>query len=314
MNVIDFRFRPHTDSILRGLAESPIFREGLLSSGVDLDKFVAGAEDVPTIARKLRKDGVIKAVLVGRDAETTYGYKSNNNELHDYAKVDPDLFVAFAGLDPHKGMGAIEELERRVKEDGFGGAAIDPIYNLLPINHARFYPIYSKCVELDVPIVITTGPARYTPETTSSYAHPDMIDRVAVDFPDLKIVVSHGAWPYVNEMIGAAFRNKNIYVEFSEYEKFPQGEAYIDAAKNILQDQAIFASAHPFVHYREAVQLYKGLGFTDEVFEKVMYRNAAKVLGMNGLDTSQSSGSSGLNNKDLEKLILELSKVLQNMT
>ena len=129
-------------------------------------------------------------------------------------------------------------------------------------------------------MIITTAPARYTEGTVAQFAHPDQIDRVANDFPELRLIISHGAWPYINEMIGCAFRNKNVYVECSEYEKFPGSDAFIEAAKGILQDRVVFASAHPFVQYKDAVALYDTFGFSDEVKEKIMYTNAAHALGL----------------------------------
>lgn len=280
MPIIDCRFRPHTESILRGLTESPIFRDGLLAMGLDLDEYVAQAEPVSKICQDLRAFGIEKAVLVGRDAETTYGFKPNNDELKRFVDEDPDLFCAFAGLDPHKGMDAVRTLEHLVKNEGFVGAATDPIYNKLAIDDAKFYPIYAKCCELNIPMVITTGPARFTIGTTASFAHPDQIDRVANDFPELRLIISHGAWPYIQEMIGCAFRNKNIYVECSEYEKYPGSEAFIQAAKTILQDRVVFASAHPFVHYKDAVALYDTFDFSEDIKEKIMYQNAKHVLGL----------------------------------
>lgn len=280
MPIIDCRFRPHTESILRGLTESPIFRDGLLAMGLDLDEYVAQAEPVSKICQDLRAFGIEKAVLVGRDAETTYGFKPNNDELKRFVDEDPDLFCAFAGLDPHKGMDAVRTLEHLVKNEGFVGAATDPIYNKLAIDDAKFYPIYAKCCELNIPMVITTGPARFTVGTTASFAHPDQIDRVANDFPELRLIISHGAWPYIQEMIGCAFRNKNIYVECSEYEKYPGSEAFIQAAKTILQDRVVFASAHPFVHYKDAVALYDTFDFNEDIKEKIMYQNAKHVLGL----------------------------------
>lgn len=157
MKVIDFRFRPHTESIIKSLVESPLFRDALIASGLDLDAFMATAKPLADIVTELHEVGISQAVLVGRDAETTYGYASNNEELKGFVQADPKLFKAFAGLDPHKGMAAIKELATRIEEDGFAGAAIDPIYNKLPIDAAEFYPIYAKCCELDVPIIITTG-------------------------------------------------------------------------------------------------------------------------------------------------------------
>ena len=178
-------------------------------------------------------------------------------------------------------MEAVRTLDHLVKEEGFVGAATDPIYNQIPIDHAKFYPIYAKCCELDIPIVITTGPARFTVGTTASFAHPDQIDRIANDFPELRMIISHGAWPYINEMIGVAFRNKNVYVECSEYEKIIQAAMRLSKRpKGSCRIASFFASAHPFVHYKDAVALYNEFGFTDEVKEKILYKNAVRVLGL----------------------------------
>ena len=280
MKVIDFRFRPDITSTLEGLANSPIFRKGLIAGGVDLDAFVKSARTMEDITAQLRKDGVFKAVIVGRDAETTYGFTPNNGDVADFVAFDPDMYVGFAGLDPHKGSEAVDTLVDLVKNKGFAGAALDPIYNQAVLSDACFYPIYAACESLNVPIVITSGPARFTPRTVMDYANPGYIDRVAADFPRLKIVVSHGGWPYIEEMMGVAFRNENVYFEASEYEKFPGSEKLIQAANGILSDKMLFASAHPFVDYRDAIKLYQELPFADEVRENVMWKNAAAVLGL----------------------------------
>ncbi len=280
MKVIDFRFRPHIKATLEGLATSPIFRKGLLANGVDLDAFVAKAQSVEEITAQLRADGIFKAVIVGRDAETTYGFAPNNKDTADFIALAPDLFVGFAGLDPHKGSESVKALIDLVQNGGFAGAALDPIYAQAKLTDAIYYPIYDACERLDVPIVITSGPARYTPRTVMDYASPGYIDQVAADFPALKIVVSHGGWPYIEEMMGVAFRNENVFFEASEYELFPGSDNLIKAAKGILSDKMVFASAHPFVDYRDAIKLYETLGFPEDVFEKVMWKNAAAVLGL----------------------------------
>ena len=112
------------------------------------------------------------------------------------------------------------------------------------------------------------------------YTHPSEIDIVAKDFPDLKIIISHGAWPFVDEMIGVTFRNRNVFLEISEYEEYPGASDFLDAAKTILKDQMLFASACPFVPYLEAAEKYTTYGFDAETYEKVMWKNAARVLGM----------------------------------
>lgn len=279
MKTVDFRFRPHTRETMEGLAKSPIFRKGLTEAGLDFEAFVNSARSLDEIAEEIKKEGIIKAVIVGRDAETTYDFKPNHQEILPFIQKYPDLFTGFAGVDPHKGMEAVYMLRDLVENQGFKGAAIDPLYAQLPANDPRFYPIYSKCCELKIPVVITSGLSPKSPRVTADSSNPIYVDMVARDFPELSIIMSHGGYPWVNEMIGVAFRNSNVYVDISECETHPMGNYYIEAANTILKDKILFASAHPFVHYKTAMKLYEDLPLTEEAREHVMWKNGLKVLG-----------------------------------
>ena len=164
--------------------------------------------------------------------------------------------------------------------DGFRGAAIDPYLARIPADHRRFYPIYAKCCELSIPIVITTGPATLVRGAVMEDSAVCHIDRVACDFPDLKIIISHGGYPYVSETIMVVQRNSNVYLDIAEYEQQPFSEKYIEAANTIISDKVIFSSAAPFMDFQEQIALYRSLPFTPEVLEKVMYKNACRILGL----------------------------------
>lgn len=276
MNIIDFRFRPNTDEILKGIAGNPAFR-GMCQS-IDFNKMLP--QTVEEVVRELDQHNVVKAVISGRDCESTYGAKSNNNSVIEFCHQFPDKFIGFVGLDPLKGMAAIEELKHDVNEEGMRGAAIDPYLARIFVNDAKYYPIYSKCCELNIPLIIATGPGSLVPNAVIDHVAPRYIDYVARDFPELKIIVSHGGYPWVNEMITVAQRNANVFLELSEYEFFPQSDAYIEAANTILSDKIMYASAHPFVDFKVALKNYEQLPFKPEVREKIMYKNAAKVLGL----------------------------------
>ena len=278
MQIIDFRFRPHTKKTLETLSNSPIFRKGLLESGRDLDAFVASAKTMDAIADELKAANFMRAVIVGRNAETTYQFKPNHEEIIPFLQKYPDLFVGFAGVDPHKGMDAVYQLENLVKNHGFCGAAIDPMYAQIRSNHERYYPIYAKCCELDIPVIITTGLSPSSPGVTMDSAAPIYIDAVARDFPMLKIILSHGGYPWVGETIGLAIRDTNVYLELSECEIQPLSNAYIEAANGPLQEKILFASAHPFFHYSDGIALYQKLPFQENVRENIFWKNAAKLL------------------------------------
>jgi predicted TIM-barrel fold metal-dependent hydrolase len=177
------------------------------------------------------------------------------------------------------------------------GAAVDPYLAQIYANDAKYYPIYSKCCELDIPIIFTTGPATLVPNAIIDHVAPRYIDFVARDFPDLKIIISHGGYPWVNEAITVAQRNRNVYIDLSEYEFSPMAEAYIDAANTMIPDKILYASAHPFVDFRIALKNYEKLPFNPDVKQKIMYDNAAKLLGLK--PAPAAAGASGIGMQDL---------------
>lgn len=279
MKVIDFRFRPSTPDAVKGM----LSKGGVFSPMFEYFNYKdrAKPEPIEDIVEHMKESNVVKGCVIGRDAETTYGLKSSNPGILELMKQYPDRFIGFAGADPLKGMEAVAEIHNRVTKDGFRGAAIDPYLARIPADHARFYPIYSKCCELDIPIVITTGPATLVKNAVMEDASPAHIDRVACDFPDLKIIISHGGYPYVNEVIMVVQRNRNVYMDLAEYEEQPFSEKYFEAANTIIGDKILFASAAPFMDFQEQIAMYRNrLPIRPEVLEDIMYNNAARLLGL----------------------------------
>lgn len=295
MKIIDFRFRPNTTEVLSGIANNTAFKG--LCAAIDFTKMKPQTLD--EVVADLDRHSVVKAVITGRDCETTYASKANNGSVAEFVNKFPEKFIGYVGLDPHKGMRAVRELKQAVEKQGFKGAAIDPYLAQIYVNDAKYYPLYAKCCELDVPMVITTGPATLVPNAVIDHVAPRYIDFVARDFPELKIVVSHGGYPWVNEMIIVAQRNENVYLELSEYEFFPMSESYIHAVNTIISDKVMYASAHPFVDFKEALKNYEKLPFKPEVREKVLYRNAARLLGLEDKETATAD------KQQLEKIIIE---------
>lgn len=284
MKVIDFRFRPNTQQTINGIQSSKMFK-GLCES-IDFSKMKP--QTVEEVVADLDQHGVVRAVITGRDCETTYGAKSNNDSVIEFVKKFPDKFFGFVGLDPHKGMNAVYELRAAVNDLGMRGAAVDPYLAQIYANDAKYYPIYAKCCELNVPIVFTTGPATLVPGAIIDHVAPRYIDFVARDFPELKIIISHGGYPWVNEAIIVAQRNRNVYIEISEFESSPMSEAYVQAANTMIGDKILYASAHPFVDFRQALDTYAALPFTPEVRRKVMHDNAARLLGLDAAPAAKA--------------------------
>jgi len=276
MNIIDFRFRPNTIENLTSISTSKMYKD--LCKAINFDK--QKAETIEQIAAWLKQANVVKAVVNGRDCETTFASVANGNDaLLGFCAAAPGRMIGFWGIDPHKGMDAVRDLTRAVTEhEEIQGVSIDPYFAKIYANDARYYPFYTKCCELNIPIIITTGTASFMPGTVMDHTAPRYIDFIARDFPELKIIMSHGGYPWVNEAIAVVQRNKNVYLEISEYETWPQANIYIQAANSIIGDKLLFASAHPFVNFHEQIERYSKMGFNKETYQNVMYNNAAKIL------------------------------------
>jgi predicted TIM-barrel fold metal-dependent hydrolase len=279
MKIIDFRFRPHTPEIINGIKNSSMFKA--TCEAIGFDKRVP--EPLPQVVEGLKRRGVELCVITGRDCEVTYGTPANNNSVLEFCRAYPDMFIGFWGADPHKGMKAVHEIAHAVRDLGMKGIATDPYLAHIPAHDARYYPLYSKCSELNIPAFITTAPPPQVPRAVMDYVDPRHVDIVARDFPELTIIMSHGGYPFVNEAIFACMRNANVYMDLSEYELAPMANVYVQALTTVIADKVVFASAHPFVEQEEAISIYKNLNLPQEVWNKVMYENARRILGLGGV-------------------------------
>lgn len=111
-------------------------------------------------------------MITGRDCETTYACPANNAEVLKFCRTCPEKFVGFWGIDPHKKMAAVREIELAVTQHGMKGIAVDPYLAHIPASEARFYPLYAKCCELNVPVFITMAPPPQVPDAILEYARP----------------------------------------------------------------------------------------------------------------------------------------------
>ena len=234
----------------------------------------------------LDKMGVEKAVIFNLDEETTSGIAGLPNDYYaDIVKQYPEKFIGIAGIDPLKGMDAVREI-RRSYDLGLRGVAVRPFMFGIPPSHAKMYPIYSTCVELNVPIWFHLSINYST--NTMEVERPIYLDVVAQDFPELKIIAGHGGWPWVNEMVAVAWRNPNIYIDIASYlpkyigMKGTGWEPLMHYGNNILQDRILFGSTWLFMgmSIKQLADEVMKLPLKEEVKHKWIYKNAATLFGI----------------------------------
>lgn len=126
--------------------------------------------------------------------------------------------IGAASYDPFRIEDSLLEVETAVREYGFKYVWFHPLsYGLAP-NDRRFYPLYAKCSELGIPVGLQVGhSAEVLP---SEGGRPMLVDDVAIEFPKLKINLSHTGWPWIDEWCSMIWRHPNVYGDISAY--FPR--------------------------------------------------------------------------------------------
>lgn len=277
MRVIDFRARPNTERYMS--MYPPDY------GTFDRVEGHSRPDAVPleTYVGSLDEHGIDVAVFMGRqiveDGELVRGVP--NDYVADCVDRFPDRLVGFAGIDIAADIAAnLAEIERSVEELGLSGLSLYPSSESEPTDRRyhqrRAYPLYAKAVELDVPVTVTVGPN--IGEVGRSH-DPHPIATIAEDFPELTIVCAHSAWPTPTAFVNLAYRYDNVYLDGSIYQFFPGAEPFLEAAKGLIQDKVVWASAFPFGPLGDVERL-RERGFDDEALEQVLYANAAGILGL----------------------------------
>ncbi|MPZ45524.1 MAG: amidohydrolase family protein [Betaproteobacteria bacterium] len=140
------------------------------------------------------------------------------------------------------------------------------------------------CQELRIPISITlSGYLSAMVGHDLSFGSPTSVYKVAKDFPRLKIIVSHAAWPNIMPMMEVAFIKDNVYVSPDLYMNSvntPGAHEYIKAAHLFLGDRLLYGTAYPSRPLKESLEGFLQWDLSPELRDKVLYRNAARALGM----------------------------------
>lgn len=240
---------------------------------LDLDQWFAAVDEA----------GIGLTVIKARDVETTFGARIPNEAVAKVVADHPGRFLGFAGVDPNKGMTALRELEHAVTVLGLKGLNIQCFENRLAVDDRRMYPIYAKCVELDIPVNIHVG-MNFSLKSSPEFGHPMLLDKVLCDFPELRVIASPPGWPWVAELLAVAWRHPNLSiglvamrpkllgVEHSGYGPLMQ------YGRTILKDRMIFGTAWPMLPMKRAIEEIRALPISPEIADRWLGGNAKALL------------------------------------
>jgi predicted TIM-barrel fold metal-dependent hydrolase len=191
----------------------------------------------------------------------------------------PDRFVGSGWVDPNRGMKGIRTMVRQYEEFGVRAfTAFNAGYNpQVGLDEALMYPIYAKCVELDVPIFSCVGVPG--PRFPMWPQHVERLDQIMYDFPELVFVTRHGCEPWEELAVKLMLKWPNLYYSTSAFAPKHYPKAVIDYANSRGADKVIYAGYFPMGLSLERIMTdMQNLPLRDEVWPKFLRGNAAKLL------------------------------------
>ena len=278
MKIFDFRVRPPFKGFLSMVMYAqPERRDGFTRNLKLQPSPAASQQSVDLMIKEMDDAGIEAGLIVGRNAGTLGSV--SNAEVEEFVAAHPGRFVAAGSVDITNRRKAVSEIDAAIAK-GFKAINIEPGACVTPMytDDRRIYPIYAHCEDRGIPVVIMTG-GNAGPDL--SYTNPALLDRVLADFPNLKIVCSHGNWPWVTEILHVAFRRTNLYVSPDMYlPNMPGMDDYVKAADGFLADRFLYASSFPFCPIKDYAEWFLRLPIRPESMEKVCYKNAINLLGL----------------------------------
>ena len=207
----------------------------------------------------------------------------SNAEVAEYTRAFPDRIFGLAAVDLHDPLSAVKELEHYVKVVGFVGLRVVPWLWNLPPNNAHYWPLYVKCIELDIPFLTQVG--HTGPLCPSEVGRPiPYVDEIALKFPDLKIIMGHIGYPWAAETVALAWKHKNVYIDTSAHSPKYYAPEVIKFANTTGRTKVMFGTNFPQLEWKSCVNNVERYlvnakdGLREGVVVDFMGGNALRVL------------------------------------
>jgi hypothetical protein len=241
------------------------------------------ADDVAAYYRERN----IAAVIFTVDAETVTGRAAvPNEEILEVAAANPDVLIPFASVDPNKGTRALDEATRLIRDCGVRGFKFHPNIQAFWPNDPSVYPLYEAIAEAGLPVVFHTGHSGIGAGLPGGggirlkYSNPMCVDDVAVDFPELRIVLAHPSFPWQDEAISIALHKQHVYIDLSGWSPKYFPPQLVQYANSLLKDKVLFGSDFPMITPDRWLADFAQAPFKDEVRPLILKENAIRLLGL----------------------------------
>ena len=282
--IIDFRVRPP----LPGFDKI-----GILRGGKGFRQFPWSYEDtapvvsadefsMPAFCKEMDDAGIGLGVVHSRHPRYRTGGVTNE-EVAEGIRPYADRLLAFGAVDVHEGVHeCVLSVEHAVKDLGCRGIVLEPgaLAPALYADDPRFYPVYERCLELNVPVCLSLG-MLLGPDI--SYSRPEPVQRAARDFPGLQFIIAHASYPFVLEAAAIACVTPNVWLIPDVYMNIPHipgADLFAKAVFFTHGERILYGSAYPLRSLEQSIRGLDRFHFPAALYEKLTYSNAARLLGL----------------------------------
>jgi predicted TIM-barrel fold metal-dependent hydrolase len=209
----------------------------------------------------------------------------SNDSVAEFAAANSDIAIAFASIDPTRGPEAVREARRLVASGGIMGLKLHPPLQQFFPNDPIAYPLYEVFAEARLPILFHTGHSGIGTNMPGGggirlkYGNPMYIDDVAVDFPDLPIIMAHPSFPWQDEAISICLHKPTVYIDLSGWSPKYFSPTLLQYANTLLKTKVLFGSDYPLITPDRWLADFEKIAIRDEVRPLILKENAIRLLG-----------------------------------
>lgn len=211
------------------------------------------------------RNDVDKAIVC---ATTTTSFKAMNDSVNEEIKKAEGRLIGFVRVNPNEGETVLEEIDMRVKSQGWKGIKLHPTLSAFPLVDTRTFPVFEKAKELKVPILVHTGSEIFT--------SPAQVALAAEIYPEVTIIMAHMGSPWlVKQSILVAKRRDNVVIDTSVQ---PNPILIREAVKTIGAERVLFGSDLPFQDQYLELKKLERADLTEDELRWVRGDAIAKIL------------------------------------
>ncbi|HEY4359456.1 MAG TPA: amidohydrolase family protein [Bryobacteraceae bacterium] len=209
-----------------------------------------------------------------------------NEEVGQFAAENSDVIMAFASVNPMRGEAAVKEARRLVATGLFRGFKLHPPLMQFFPNDKAAYPFYEVMNEFKMPVIFHTGHSGIGTGMPGGggvrlkYGNPMDIDDVAVDFPDMKIIMAHPSFPWQDQALSVCLHKPNVYIDLSGWSPKYFPPSLIQYSNTLLKKKMLFGSDYPLITPDRWMKDFAEIGIREEVRPLILRENAIRLFGL----------------------------------